>query len=158
MSLDIRTFDPEADIEGLKRCFVDLQNHEHDFAPEAPTGAELVDDYLPFMVDRVRESGGEIFVADLDDQLIGFATAIVIARSEPDDIDPFHVELAELSVIAGGRGHGVGALLISAVEAFARERCAPSLRIRVDARNSGARRLYDRLGFSELRIKVEKRL
>src|SRR5688500_18008058 len=103
MSVQVRPFDPDRDLDGVRRCFVELQDHEHAFEPEAPTGAEIVDEYVPFMLERSSRPGGAIFVAELDGRVVGFAALIRVERPEPDDWEPFHVELAELSVLAEAR-------------------------------------------------------
>ena len=149
MKTVIRSYRPETDESGLRECFVALQDHEHDFAPEALTGAELVDEYVPFMLERVRETGGVIFIAELEGNIIGFATAIVTQRTEPDDIDPFHVEVTELSVLPEARSHGIGRKLLDAAERFARDKGSPSLILRVLAKNAGARRFYERFGLDD---------
>ena len=89
---------------------------------------------------------------------MGFATVVRNERIEPDDPHPFHVELAELSVLAEVRGHGVGKQLLDAAETFGRRLGAPVLVVRVNAHNSGARRFYARCGLEESGISVMKKL
>ena len=158
LEIEIREYNPARDAEGVRACFIALQDHEHDFAPEAPAGMGLVDQYVPFLLNRVGASGGRIFVAERKGRIVGFVSAVIVQREEPDDIDTFHVDLAELSVLPPDRGQGVGGRLLQAAEHFARSVGAPSLRIRVDARNNGARRMYGRNGFSESVIGLKKRL
>lgn len=154
----IREYDPHRDEKGARACIVALQDHEHEFSPESPTGMELVDDLMPFMLKRIPELKGKLMVAESAGRIIGFVCVVIRPREEPDDTDPFYVELTELSVLPGARNSGVGGRLMEVSEEFARSAGAPSLRIRVDARNSGARRFYDRLGFEESLILVMKRL
>ena len=154
----IREFDPAGDEGGVRTCFTALQDHEHDFAPEAPTEAEIVDQYVPFMLRRIAETKGRLLVAESAGRIVGFAGVVIRPREEPDDIDEFFVEVAELSVLPAFRNRGVGERLLRASEGFARKVGAPSLRIRVDARNSGARRFYERHHFAEAVILFQKRL
>lgn len=142
----------------MRACFVALQDHEHDFAPEAPTGLELVDDYVGFMIDRCTAPGGRLFVAVDGVHLVGFASLLVRPRAEPDDTDLAHAEVAELAVLPEARDQGIGTALLAAAEEEARRAGATSLRVRVDARNPGARRLYERLGFSLAVLQLHKRL
>ena len=154
----IREYDPAGDEDGVRSCFVALQDHEHNFAPEAPTGAELVDQYLPFMLNRIAESKGRLIVAESARRIVGFAGVVIRQREEPDDIDAYFVEVTELSVLPEVRNLGLGEKLLQGSEDFARTVGAPSLRIRVDARNSGARRFYERHNFGEAVILLTKRL
>lgn len=154
----IRDYDVERDGPGLRDCFIALQDHERDFAPEVPSGLELVDDYVPFMLERVAALSGRLFVAVEGEQILGFATALVRPREEPDDVDAFSVEVAELSVLPAWRGRGIGARLMEVCERFARELGAPSLRVRVDARNPDAQRFYRRAGFEDAVVLLAKSL
>src|SRR5687767_14064667 len=95
----IRPFDPIRDTEAVRRCFVDLQDHEHAYSPNSPTGEELAAEYVPFMAERAMQPDNAFLVAEFAGTVIGFATALRTVRAEPDDTDPFHFELAELSVV-----------------------------------------------------------
>ena len=153
----IRLFDPATDVPGVRACFIALQDDEHRFAPEAPTGLALVDEYVAFMLSRCTSPGGRLFVAVDGGALVGFASLLLRPRAEPDDTDLVHAEVAELSVLQKRRGQGVGTALLEAAEAEARRCGATSLRIRVDARNPGARRLYERMGFAVAVFQMHKR-
>lgn len=59
-----------------------------------------------------------------------------------------HVELSTLVVAAAARSGGVGSALADAGQAWARERGAVALQIRVRASNVDALRLYERRGAS----------
>jgi ribosomal protein S18 acetylase RimI-like enzyme len=156
MSPTIRAFDPSRDLEGVRRCFIDLHDHEHERFADSKTGAELVDEYVPFMIARCTQPGSAMFVAEVDGTVVGFATAIRNERAEPDDTDAFHFELAELSVLASHRSRGIGTALMEAVEAHAFEHDASSLRVRVDCDNPAAQRLYERHGFTPTVITLDK--
>lgn len=156
--ITIRDYDPPRDEEGVRTCFVALQDHEHDFAPESPPGAELVDEYMPFMLNRIASLKGKLIVAESAGRIVGFASVVVRQREEPDDMDSYFAELTELSVLPEARNRGVGQKLMEFSEEFSRSVGSPSLRIRVDARNSGARRFYKRCGFGESVILFSKRL
>jgi ribosomal protein S18 acetylase RimI-like enzyme len=154
----IRNYDPARDVDGLRACFIDLQDHEHAFAPETPTGAELVDDYVTYMLDRCDVPGGTVLVADVDGDVAGFATLIVRDRDAPDDIDLVHAEVCELSVLAAHRGKGIGTALLEAAQQLAVAAGASSFRIGADARNLAAIRLYERFGFRPAGIELHKPL
>lgn len=158
MPLRIRAYDPSRDHDDLRRCFIDLQDHEHGFEPLAPTGLQIVDAYLAYMLARSRTAGSALFVAELDDRVVGFASAIRVERPSPDDSDAFHFELGELSVLDEIRNQGIGAALVAEVERHARAHDAPALRVSMGAENHGAQRLYARLGFTPCVIMCERRL
>ena len=61
--------------------------------------------------------------------------------------DPGEWYVTAVSVKPEARGRGVGSLLLDDAVARAREAGAMSITLDVDAKNSGARRLYERHGF-----------
>jgi ribosomal protein S18 acetylase RimI-like enzyme len=157
MPLEIRDYDPSRDLDALRSLVVDLQDHERDFAPESFTGEAIVDAYVPYLLERALGSG-RVLMADEAGVVVGFVAIVVSKRFEPDDPDEFHVEVAELSVTPEARGRGIGRTLVDAAVEHARAIEAPTVRLRVDARNRGARRFYEREGFLEKEIVVARRL
>jgi GNAT superfamily N-acetyltransferase len=158
MSLRIRAYDPARDLADLRRCFIELQDHEHGFNPFSPTGAEIVDLYVPYMLERCDGPDSVLFVAEVDGRVVGFASAIRVERPTPDDCDAFHFELGEISVLDELRNGGVGSALVAEVERHARAHRAPALRVSMGAENEDAQRLYARLGFAPCVIMCELRL
>lgn len=158
MSLQIRAYDPARDLPDVRRCFMELQDHEHAFDPLAYTGAQIVDAYLAYMLERCSGPDSVLWVAQLDGRVVGFASAIRIERPSPDDSDAFHFEIGEISVLEAARNAGVGSALVAEVERHARAHGAPALRVHMGAANHGAQRLYARLGFSPCVIMCERRL
>ncbi|OZG72999.1 hypothetical protein BTA51_13675 [Hahella sp. CCB-MM4] len=51
-SMDIRRFDEQKDIEGLKACIVELQDYEKALDTRLPSGEEIIDRYYPEMIRR----------------------------------------------------------------------------------------------------------
>jgi GNAT superfamily N-acetyltransferase len=158
MPVRIRAYDPARDLADLRRCFIELQDHEHGFNPLSPTGAEIVDRYVPYMLERCASPDSVLLVAEVDGRVVGFASAIRVDRPTPDDCDAFHFELGEISVLDELRNGGVGSALVAAVERHARAHRAPALRVSMGAENEGAQRLYARLGFEPCVIMCELRL
>ncbi len=155
----IRSWSPERDGEALRDLFVALQDHEHAFAPEAPTGEAIVEAYLAWMFERCERYAGEILVARAEGRVVAFMTVLLhVPRQDPDDPADVHALISELSVLPAWRGRGIGTALIEAAEALARERRISQIRVTVDARNDGAQRLYARQGFETRILTLAKTL
>jgi ribosomal protein S18 acetylase RimI-like enzyme len=155
----IRDSDPLRDAIALRDCFIELQNYERQLDPGKPEGSAIAEAYLNRMFARCREWDGRIFVAELAGQVVGFAC--VWARVRPDEPDENPAEYAfvsDLVVSAAYRRRGIGSQLLSATEAYARDRGARSLHIGVLANNSAARRLYVSHGFAEYEVELAKQL
>lgn len=85
-----------------------------------------------------------VLVADLDGAPIGFIAVHRIPRFEHDDSV---VRILALAVDPDARERGVGRLLMSAAEAFAREHSAAFVEVTAGRHRPDARRLYEALGY-----------
>ena len=86
-------------------------------------------------------------------QLLGYLWAYEMQFREER-----RIYISEVHVDQSLRGQGYGSELLKAVEKEARDRDIPALYIHTEANNSGAIRLYERLGFQAERIQLRKEL
>jgi GNAT superfamily N-acetyltransferase len=116
-----------------------LRDFNAEFGEPAPPPATLAE-----RIARLLESGDTVvlLVGDGPDGLavLRFRPAIWSSGLE--------CYLAELYVVPGRRGHGLGRALMEAALREARERGADTMDIGVDEPDLVARRLYESLGFS----------
>lgn len=155
----IRSYQPAADMYGLRACVIELQNFERVIDPRMPSGEEIVDEYIVEMLNRCRACEGKVLVADKDGEIAGYVT--ILNRVQSDDLDDGNIEfglVADLVVRKPFRGAGLGKDLMQAAEDFARENDVKWLRISVMAANHGARKLYEAKGFSPIYVELEKDL
>jgi len=155
----IREYDAATDAQSLRACFVDLQEFERTLEPDLPSGAAVADAYLRWMLGRCATWDGAVFVATVGDAAVGFVS--VWARVPQDELDEPPGEYAAVSglvVRPAFRRRGIGRRLLAEAERYVRTRGAATLKIGVLTRNVGARRLYERVGFSEYRVQMTKRL
>lgn len=158
-SASIRPYDPTRDLDGLRTCFIELQDHEHAMIPAAPTGAEIVDAYIPWMLDRIERRSGRLLIAELDDRVAGYVSLFQkVSRSSLDDSDEAHALISELCVLERFRSQGIGGALLLEAERLALEAGATNLRLSVVCDNDGARRLYKRFGFEDVAVLMRKEL
>jgi GNAT superfamily N-acetyltransferase len=98
---------------------------------------------------RLREieehRAGAVLVAEIDDAVAGWAHVLPQRRLEHDA----NAELAGLVVDEHMRGTGIGAALLHAVEAWAREHGYPELIVRSNVIRERAHRFYLREGYAE---------
>ena len=157
--MPICEFNKHKHMAGLRECAIELQDYEHELDPRLPTGAEIVADYVPRMFYRCRHCDGKILIAEVDDEVAGYA--MVLARVSSDELEDGHFEyglIADLVVLTRYRGQGLGRNLLEAVETFARDRGVRWLRIGVLAKNAAAEGLYEKSGFSKIYVEREKDL
>jgi GNAT superfamily N-acetyltransferase len=107
---------------------------------EHPTPAEPI----PARLRQLLDHNGQALVAEDDGVLLGIATMQVV-YSLVDDAP--RAMLTGLVVREDMRGSGVGRALVSAVEAWARERGANRVVVTTALRRSGAHAFYEHMGY-----------
>ncbi|MEL7186143.1 MAG: GNAT family N-acetyltransferase [Pseudomonadota bacterium] len=157
--MQIRKYDPATDYAGLRNCIVALQDYEYRIDDRFPDGESMVDDYIPDIIYRSKLYEGDIFVAEVGAAIVGYA--MVWARFKSGDVEDGDFEcglLADLAVLEEHRGKGYGKAMIDFAEQYVRDKGARYLRLGVMAKNTVARELYERLGFTECHVDFEKDL
>ena len=155
----IREYKESAHLAGVQACIIELQDSERSLDPRMPPGAAIVNDYIPRMQHRCRMCDGKIFVAELNEEIVGFAT--ILAKVTSDEIEDGDIEyglISDLVVASPFRKQGIGRKLLETAEAYARSRGVKWLRVGVLAANDLADGLYDSMGFEKLYVEREKTL
>ncbi len=155
----IRDFDEVVHLEGVQACLIELQDFERLLDPRLPSGAEIVDDYIPRMLDRCTMCNGRVLVAELNEEVAGFVT--ILAKVKSEEIEEGEIEyglVSDVVVASKYRKRGIGRKLLEAAESYAKSNGVRWLRIGVLAENHSADGLYDSMGFKRLYIEREKKL
>lgn len=99
------------------------------------------------IVARLARFGGpesQVVVADRGGEVIGFIAFHALPRFEHDDVV---VRILALVVDAGARERGLGHVLMTEAERFARERGAAFVEVTAGRHRPEARHLYESLGY-----------
>jgi ribosomal protein S18 acetylase RimI-like enzyme len=155
----IRDFNDIAHLTDVRACLIELQDFERSLDPRLPSGAEIVDDYIPHMLNRCAQCDGKVIVAEVDEKVAGFATILTKVKSE--EIEDGGIEyglVSDLIVASKFRRRGIGRRLLEAAESYAKANEVRWLRIGVLAENQSADGLYDSMDFKRLYIEREKEL
>ena len=155
----IRDFDEKTHLAGVRACLIELQDFERSLDPRIPSGAEIVDDLIPHMLDRCKKSDGRILVAELNEEVAGFVT--ILAKVKSEEIEDGEIEyglVSDVVVASKYRKRGIGKKLLEAAESYAKSYGVRWLRIGVLAENHTADGLYDSMGFKRMYIEREKEL
>jgi len=156
--MDIRGFRPE-DAAEVTGCIVRLQNHERTIDERVLPGDAVEDWYLDHLLKTCAEQDGTLFIAEVGGQVVGFAAVQSrVPNEDVDESDYLFALISDLGVNESHRGQGIGRALFESCEAFARDRGARWLRIGVLGRNEVARGLYERCGFEDRQVLLEKPL
>lgn len=157
--LIIRDYDEKTHSRGVRACLIELQDFERSLNPRMPSGAEIVDDYAPLMLERCKKCSGKVIVATLKEVVVGFTTILTRVKSEEiQDGDIEYGLVYDLVVSSKFREIGIGRKLLEAAEAYAKSNEVTWLRIGVLASNHSAASLYDTMGFKPFYVEREKEL
>jgi ribosomal protein S18 acetylase RimI-like enzyme len=158
MPLVIRPY-RDADLPAFEHCVAVMQDAERVIDPALPPGSEVAAAYSAQVRDRCAAPDGAILVAEHNAEVAGFVA--VLAHVPPEDLDEApgtHALVSDLVVLPRFRRLGIGAALLRAAEAHARERGARLVRVAVLAGNATAEALYVRAGYTPWLVTMRKQL
>ena len=157
--MNILKFDRRAHRQQLRAGVIELQDFEHALDPRLPTGLDIVDEYIPQMLERCKTCQGQVLMAEVDGNIAGYATVLAkVSSGELEDGDMEYGLIADLLILKQHRGSGLGRKLLAAAETYARDNGVKWLRIAALAGNRKALGTYTSAGFSELFVEMEKEL
>ena len=100
-----------------------------------------------------------VYVAEEDGVIVGAVSASVSSTALVSFIVPrARCQVETIVVTEKYRGKGFGRMLMSSVEAFAKEKGATDIRLDVMSFNSGAIEFYKELGFGDFSSRLSKSL
>lgn len=157
--MKIVSFDERTHLQQLRGCVVELQDFERSLDPRLPRGLDIVDTYVPQMLQRCESCDGQIFIAEDDGKVAGYVTVLTkVSSGELEDGNIEYGLVADLLVRKKYRGAGLGRKLLAVAEDYANDHHVRWLRIAALAGNHSARELYRSMGFSNLFVEFEKSL
>jgi GNAT superfamily N-acetyltransferase len=148
-----------ADIPALLSLADALVAFDRTFDPSLDPSFNRSPEGLAWLRETLADADACVFVVDGTD---GGLDAMLFGRLEPaepwrDTGGPLG-ELEMLCVSPDVRGRGLGKVLVEAFTAWARERGAVRLWVRVSAGNAGALRFYRREAFADYDVILERSL
>ena len=152
----IRDYEPHHRHQ-LRACLVELQDFERSLEPPLPEGEQMADAYLASLFEKCARWCGKVFVAEVDDAIVGFVGVLSRVPPEaPDEARADYAYISDLVVLPPYRQQGIAGALLDHAEAFACANGAKTLRIGVLARNLIALNLYHRRGFLDYHVQLVK--
>ena len=153
MSFHIRPYEAK-DRHALEQLMTELQEHIVAIDPlqRHRCESEYGKVYVDMLLQMVFEKEGCTLVAVDGVDIVGCSVCILERQSDTDLLEVYPVldgRIVELVVRRGMRGRGIGTALMQAAEAFCKNRGCDGIRVEVFSPNTDARRLYEKLGYSE---------
>jgi len=150
----------EADKAQFLAVARDLQSYEVSLYDRMMPVSDIGDWYIAALQKMCVEEDGTILVAEASHEIVGFATIFtrVTQMGEIDEVAFTYAGISHIAVKSGWRGKGIGKLLLGECERRARQAGCKWLRLGVLANNGSARGLYEKLGFHDHLVIMEKSL
>lgn len=149
----------DQDEAQLIRLIRELQSHETAYYDRMIPPDEIAGWYIDGIKADCRGYAGRIRLAWQVDIPLGYCVILTRVPNEEADEQAFdYAYVSEIVIAKSARGQGIGTALLRDAETLARAANAKWLRINVLAKNTLARDVYDRFGFKEHLITMEKPL
>ena len=153
----IRAYRPE-DAPQVEACLVELQDFLHRLEPNVLEG-KAAKNYLDFMFARCAETSGQVFVAEVENRVVGFVCVWGKVPSDALDEEPGeYAFISDLVVLSAYRGQGLGRALLQQADAYARQQGVAKIQLEVLPNNTAALNLYKRHGFRTYHMLLTKGL
>ncbi len=104
----IREYKTE-DFNDVSERMVSLQNFEKSLEQDRKYGEEMIDDYMKTLFHEVNDKAGKIFIADVDNKVVGFI--VCWKYTNEINIEPY-LYISDLEVNENYRNNGIGNKLI----------------------------------------------
>lgn len=158
LMVTIRYYKKE-DREVLRDLVLQLHESVRLYDTDLLPGDEIIERYFNELMKQTEETDGAAFVAEENDQAVGYVC--VYGFHDPDDSDEIpdaYSFMSELYVRSDYQNRGVGHLLVERAEQYARGLGTYKMELKVFARNESAIRFYERHGYIPRVIVMSKRM
>ncbi len=126
--------------------------------PTWRTGAQVIDAERMAVTGALKAGSPDAPILVAEDAAAGVLGFAYLETHQDYFTGLFHAHVSILVVAGTAEGRGVGRALLSAAEAWARERGDPFITLNVFAQNVRARTLYERLGYGAETLRYVKPL
>jgi ribosomal protein S18 acetylase RimI-like enzyme len=141
------------DLGKIQKLGTELMISERQFEPSYKENWYFSAEGTNYLLKEIKGRNHICFVAESDNQLIGYASCKVIMDDTSRTVK--RAELDNLVVSEQYRGHGVGHKLVSAFKQWAKTKEATKLKVNVNAHNTGAIDFYMDIGFRDHQLIME---
>src|SRR3989338_1999459 len=128
----------------VKECLCVLQDYVNVLESGiVATGKQVYDSYFEYMAKEVSQKRGKIFVAELENKILGFI-AFYFTQEAYEQAESLYI--SDLVVLEEHRGMGLGTKLLTYADGYAKAKGAKFIKISALVKNTGAVNLYRKTG------------
>lgn len=115
--------------------------------------------YVNDLFEKIQENFGVIYLAKLDDEVVGLIAGVIESSSAIDEVESVPTKTArilELIVSEKHRGLNIGTLLMAEIEKYFLTENCDLIRVEVFEPNQNAHRFYEKCGYGDRVIDMIK--
>lgn len=116
------------------------------------------EDGTEYFKSRIIEDDGCVFVAVVDDEIVGYLAGGLMDNKKTYRVLPNSAELENTFVLDNRRGMGIGQKLFEAFKDWCKSKDVKRLRVVASAQNVGGINFYKKNGFSDYNLILESNL
>jgi GNAT superfamily N-acetyltransferase len=139
------------DAEAAARLWMQSAQEHTSHDPVYATAPDAEKTMRRFLADLARNGYAFVFVATVDEEMVGFASG-ELREGSPTFLPKTWASVDDVFVLPGYRNRGIGHALIASVEGWARRKGANGVSLQVAAANGRGRKFYKDLGFREISV------
>ncbi len=145
------------DLEVLGRLSVSLIRLHHGFDPDRffGPGEDAEQGYAWFLGTQIGDPDAVVYVAERDGEVVGYVYGRIEPMSWMELRGPAGF-LHDVVVVEHARRQGVARRLIEAAAAWLEDRGAPRVMLWTAEKNTGAKRLFEGLGFRTTMVEMTR--
>lgn len=151
----IRTYRAE-DHQQILTLVSALQDHERTIRPSRRAGEDVAKSMLKDMIPTGKPNGPEIFVAEVNGQVVGLVSCFQFSNDR--ERDPKEYVIGNLFIDAPWRGQGIGRALVSHARTKAKEQGCHRFVVGALAENESALASYRKMGFKPAFMYLEQEI
>jgi ribosomal protein S18 acetylase RimI-like enzyme len=147
------------DEKSLEKCIIELQEFERNLQPDfRPKGSKVSAAYRKYLIKKIKNNHGKIFVAETDKQVSGFIAILLEKQTSPCMAIKKNAYITDLVVLSKYRKSGAGSELLKRAENIAIRSGTRNLFLDVMFNNKLALSFYHSKGFKNRGITLLKKL
>ena len=139
------------DAEAAARLWMQSAQEHTSHDPVYATAPDAEKTMRRFLADLARNGYAFVFVATVDEEMVGFASG-ELREGSPTFLPKTWASVDDVFVLPGYRNRGIGHALIASVEGWAKRKGANGVSLQVAAANGRGRKFYEDLGFREISV------
>ena len=148
----------DSDRKGVQECIAELQEHERKIDSNKKTGEEVSESYLQYLLKQCEENEGKIFVARINDDIVGFSCVWIENEDDPTSKDRKIGYFSDLYTKPELRRQGVGSGLIQARKDYVKSLGINLVRVSTLANNTEIQETLKSQGFVPYEITWEVKI